>query len=163
MTMRRRRPNHRRVKIHRSYTVEEIARLFGVHKNTVRAWVKAGLETCDQRRPTLILGDVLAEFLKTRRAKNKQSCQPGEIYCVRCRAPRRPALDVAEYQPMTKTVGSLSGICPDCGIMIYRRVSMAKLPLVRGKLEVTFPKGGRSLIESNNPTPDSDFRQGRQS
>jgi hypothetical protein len=32
-----RRPNYRQVKIHRSHTVEEIACLFGIHKNTVRA------------------------------------------------------------------------------------------------------------------------------
>ena len=32
--------NPRRVKIHRSYTVEEVAMLFRVHKNTVRAWLK---------------------------------------------------------------------------------------------------------------------------
>jgi hypothetical protein len=29
--------NPRLVKIHRSYSVEEIARLFGIHKNTRRA------------------------------------------------------------------------------------------------------------------------------
>ena len=32
-----RRPNYRQVKIHRSHAVEEIACLFGIHKNTVRA------------------------------------------------------------------------------------------------------------------------------
>ena len=45
--MRKRHPNPRLVKIHRNYTVEEIATLFGIHKNTVRDWVKAGLT--DQR------------------------------------------------------------------------------------------------------------------
>ena len=38
-----RRLNPRRVKIHRCYTVEEVAKLFGAHKNTVRGWLKAGL------------------------------------------------------------------------------------------------------------------------
>ena len=38
-----RHPNPRLAKIHRSYSVEEIARLFRVHKNTVRAWLRQGL------------------------------------------------------------------------------------------------------------------------
>ena len=94
--MPKRRPNPRLVKIHRSYTVEEIGRIFGLHKNTVREWVKAGLPTCDSKRPMLILGRELAAFLQARRMKNKRPCQPGEIYCVRCRNPKLPAGDMAE-------------------------------------------------------------------
>jgi Helix-turn-helix domain len=135
--MRKGHPNHRLVKIHRNYTVEEIARLFGTHKNTVRAWVKAGLPTCDGKRPTLILGRELATYLQVRRTKNKRPCQPSEIYCVRCRAPKRPAGDMAEYQPITATLGNLIGICTDCEGIIYRRASKAKLPEIRGKLDIT--------------------------
>jgi DNA-binding XRE family transcriptional regulator len=112
--MRKRRPKYRLVKIHRSYTVEEAARLLGAHKNTVRAWVKVGLPTCDSKRPTLILGRELAAYLQARRTKNKRPCKPGEIYCVRCRAPKRPAGGMAEYHPTTATLGNLIGICPDC-------------------------------------------------
>ena len=67
--------------------MEEIARLFPVHRNTVREGVKRGLPTCDDRRPMLILGGELAAILQARRLKNRQTCSPGEIYCVRCRAP----------------------------------------------------------------------------
>src|SRR5260221_11249883 len=51
-----RHPNPRRVKIHRNYSVEDIARLFGIHKNTVRNWLKQGLATIANLRPLLALG-----------------------------------------------------------------------------------------------------------
>ena len=62
-----RRLNPRRVKIHRSYTVDEAAMLFRVHKNTVRTWLKSGLHPIDGRRPILILGRQLVRFLHARR------------------------------------------------------------------------------------------------
>jgi hypothetical protein len=153
--MRKRRPNYRLVKIHRCYTVEEAARLLGTHKNTVRAWVRAGLPTCDSKRPTLILGRDLAACLQARRTKNKRPCQPGEIYCVRCRAPKQPAGDMAEYQPITEQLGNLEGICPDCDLMIYRRASMAKLAEIRGKLDITFAEAQRQVNESEQPSVNS--------
>lgn len=75
--------NQRIARIHRNYTVQEIGALFGVHRNTVREWIKRGLPTTDCERPLLILGRGLAAFLQARRSKNKRPCQPGEIYCVR--------------------------------------------------------------------------------
>ena len=143
----KRHPNHRRVKIHRNYSVEEIASLFGIHKNTVRAWVKAGLPTCDGKRPTLILGPDLAAFIQARRESKKQPCRPGEIYCVRCRAPKVPAGDMAECLPLTEKLGNLRAICPDCYSWMYRRVSMAKLEQVRGKIEITYPQALRRISE----------------
>jgi hypothetical protein len=155
--MRKRRPNHRLVKIHRNYTVEEAARLFGTHKNTVRAWVKAGLPTCDSKRPILILGRDLAAYLQARRTRDKWPCQPGEIYCVRCRAPKQPAGDVADYLPITESLGNLEGICPDCDTMIYRRASKAKLAQVRGKLDLTFVEAEGQVNESNEVTVNRDL------
>jgi hypothetical protein len=90
------RPNHRLVKSHRSYTVEEIARLFAIHKNTVRGWLKTGLRTIDDKRPMLILGNDLIAFLQARRAGKKQRCRPGQMYCVRCRLPKFPAAGMAD-------------------------------------------------------------------
>ncbi len=150
--MRRRHPNHRLVKIHRSYTVEEIARLFDTHKNTVRRWVKYGLATCDGKRPMLILGPDLAAFLQARRTKNKRTCRPGEIYCVRCRAPKSPLGDYADYLPITEKTGNLSAICPDCNSIMYRCVGLAKLEQVRGKLDITFPQALERISESSQPT-----------
>jgi|SRR5208282_429944 hypothetical protein len=156
--MGKRHPNHRLVKIHRSYTVGEIANLFGTHKNTVREWVKAGLPICDDKRPMLILGHDLAAFLQARRASKKQPCRPGEIYCVGCHAPKFPAGEMADYLPVTEKVGNLRGICPDCDSIMHRCVSMAKLGQVRGKLDITFPQALQRVNESNQPTVNSDLR-----
>jgi Helix-turn-helix domain len=156
--MRKRRPNHRLVKIHRSYTVEEVTRLLDVHKNTVRTWIKQGLSTIDDKRPKLILGRDLSVFLKAKRIRNKRPCKPGEMYCVRCRVPRSPALNMAEYQPKTESLGNLFGICPDCGIGMNRNVNPAKLEQIRGQMEITLPEGVQRIIDIEQPTVNSDFR-----
>ncbi len=155
--MSKRHPNPRLVKIHRSYTVEEIATLFGIHKNTVREWVKNGLPTTDDRRPMLILGRELGAFLQAKRIKNKRPCQPGEIYCVRCHSPRKPAASMAEYQPLTDTSGNLVGICPSCELMMYRRVNLASLVQVSAKLDVTYRQALPHINESPQPCVNSDF------
>jgi Helix-turn-helix domain len=154
--MRKRHPNHRLVKIHRSYTVEEIADLFAIHKNTVRRWVKSGLTTSDNKRPMLILGSDLAAFLKARRVKNKRPCKPGEIYCVRCRAPKFPAANMVEYAPVTEKFGNLIAICPDCGTIMNRHVSLAKIGHICGGMDITFPQVLEHLFDSANPTVNSD-------
>lgn len=146
--MRKRHPNPRLAKIHRNYTVEEVAKLFDVHRNSVREWVKRGLPTNDARRPMLILGRDLVAFLQARRAKGKRPCQPGEIYCVRCRTPQAPAGDMAEYQPLTAVLGNLVGICPRCETMMYRRVNLAKLEQVCANLDITMPQALPHIDES---------------
>lgn len=155
----RKRPNHRLVKIHRSYTVEEVAHLLGAHKNTVRTWVKVGLPTCDSRRPTLILGRHLAEFLQVRRRNSKRPCQPDEMYCLRCRTAKRPAGSMADYQPITVSLGNLSGICPDCEGMMYRRTSLGKLTAIGEILSVHFAEVERQVNERDEPILNSDFEQ----
>ena len=158
--MGKRQPNHRLVKIHRSYTVEEIADLFRLHKNTVRHWVKDGLATIDNKRPMLILGHVLEAFLQTRRSKNKQRCKPGELYCVRCRAPKPPAGDMAEYYPITEKFGNLVAICPDCDAIMNRRVSLIKIEQIQEKLEISFSEAVQHIIDRPSPTVNSDLREG---
>jgi len=155
--MKKRHPNHRLVKIHRSYTVEEIAGLFGTHKNTVRHWVKEGLAAIDDKRPMLILGSVLAAFLQARRIKNKQACKPGELYCVRCRAPKSPAGGMAEYVPITEKFGRLRALCPDCESWMNRNVSMDQIEAFCGKIDVSFTEAFRHLRERANPSVNSDF------
>ena len=158
--MGKRLPNPRLAKIHRTYTVEEAARVCSVHRNTVRQWIKSGLPVCDDRRPTLILGRHLRDFLQTKRTKNKCPCQPGEIYCVRCRIPRSPAGGMADYEPSSDTGGALVGICPVCEAMMYRRVSLAKLGQIRGELDITMSQAHSRIGDIPHPFVNSDFKAG---
>lgn len=153
----RRRPNPRLAKIHRTYTVDEAARIFGVHRNTVRLWIKQGLPTTDDRRPTLILGRDLRGFLEARRSKNRRTCKPGEMYCLRCREPRAPAGAMADFERITETLGNLVAICSHCEAVMNRRVNIAKLADVSGEVEVTMTLAARRISESNQPTLNSDF------
>jgi excisionase family DNA binding protein len=99
--------------------VSEVAKLFGVHKHTVSRWITSGLPLIEQRRPYLIHGTDLRAFLAARQPA-KQPLRPGEIYCVRCRSPKRPDGDVADLIPRSATIGDLIGICPACGGTIHR-------------------------------------------
>lgn len=156
--MGKRHPNPRLVKIHRSYTVEEIAKLFGNHKHTVRNWIKDGLATIDDNRPMMIAGHGLVEFINKRRSKNKNPCKPGELYCVKCRAPKLPAANMADYSPVTEKFGNLIAICPDCDSIMNQRVSLAKIETVCENINITFPKALQHIVEITNPTVNSDLR-----
>jgi hypothetical protein len=156
--MANRRHNPCLVKHHRSYTVEEIAYLLAVHKNTVRGWIKAGLPVIDKRRPTLVLGQDLAAFLRTQRTKNKQTCQPGQIYCLRCRAPRCPPGGTADFLVVTNKMGTLKAICPDCHSPMNRHVSLSRLANDRGSLIVTFTQAPSRVSDSGQALVNSDFK-----
>jgi excisionase family DNA binding protein len=152
-----RRPNARLIKIHRSYTVEDAARRLGVHKNTVRGWIRGDLPTIDARRPTLIMGSDLRRFLEAKYKNRKQPCALGELYCVRCRAPKAPAEAKADYIPITSSSGNLRGRCPDCGTLIHRRVAYAKLDGFRAFFDIAMPQALPSIRESNGPSGSCDF------
>jgi hypothetical protein len=155
-----RHPNWRRVKRHHNYSVEDIARLFGLHKNTVRKYVGQGLAPIDDKRPALFLGGALADFLRARRARAKQPCRPGEVYCLACREPKAPAFGEVEYLPVTPATGNLRGICPDCAGLMHRRVNLQRLVLAKGNLTVTVRDAEPRIDDRSNPTVNCDF--GRQ-
>jgi excisionase family DNA binding protein len=157
LTPTRRRPNPRLVKIHRNYSVDEAARVLGTHKNTIRTWLKQGLPTIDQRRPTLIHGVDLSAFVKNRRNRAKRPCPPGHMYCFKCRSPKKPAADMADYLPITATSGNLRALCPDCGTFMHRRAAFAKLNMVGANLDIAFPQAVSRIGGTPYPSLNDDL------
>ena len=134
--MGRHRLDRRKVKIHRSYTIDEAARTIGAAKGTVRRWLDKGLPAIRDRKPILILGADLADYM-ARQARPKRSCPPGACYCIKCRDARQPDGGMAEFVQLTPTNGNLRGLCPACGTMMHRRTSLKQLEQIRAVLDVS--------------------------
>lgn len=126
-------------KIHRSYTVEEVADLFGAHKNTVRNWIKNGLPICDDQRPFLILGSLLKEFLQKQRAVNKHKCNASEMFCFKCKMPRTPELSSVEFKTETTTKGCIIARCPICQCKMNKFFQLAKIDEIKSNLAIKLP------------------------
>lgn len=123
MSSKRRKPKGRRYSIHRikqacSYDAAEISKLLGIHRNTVRHWLKNGLTAIDARRPMLVYGSTLKAFLKERQQARRQKCALGECFCFRCRAPRKPWGNTADLSFRSDKVSNITAFAtsvkPSC-------------------------------------------------
>ncbi len=147
------------VKINRSYTVEEAANVFPVHKNTIRSWIKNGLATCGDQKPLLIHGSDLKEFIQLKRNKNKQKCKPYEMFCFSCKSPKRPAGNMVDYEPMDASKGRLIGICSSCDGIINKYFNLANLDQISDELDITLPKAQKHISERDDLLLNSDFNK----
>lgn len=115
-----RRYDTRLIKTKWSYTVKAIAKLFAIDRNTVRGWVKDGLEPIDENKPIVIHGSVLKEWLDARQAKRKKPCKAGEIYCPKCRVPKRLKLGSFYIEPTNTLKLTAKAQCQDCPTTLTR-------------------------------------------
>jgi hypothetical protein len=143
--------------MHRNYDTHELARLLGIHKNTLRGWTKLGLKPIDAARPALFHGLAIRDFLTERRQKKHQTCRRDEIYCLVCRSPKIPAGKMVDYLPLSPRSGNLRGICPDCGNLIHRCIAVAKLTTILSVFNVAYPQGSPRIEETRDPCLNCDF------
>ena len=156
-----RRVNPRAVKLHRSYSVPELAACFGVHKNTVRLWQRAGLQPLDGGRPLLFQGATVRAFLTNRNASRKRPCPPGTIYCFKCREPRPPALGMVDFHSTQAKSGNIRAICDACETVMHRRASKASLVSILPNCDVQFVQAQPRLKGSPQPSLNCDLKRHR--
>lgn len=156
-----RRVNPNRVKLHRSYSVEELARCLDVHKNTVRQWQANGLEPIDKVRPVLFQGAAVRDFIATRNSSRKRPCPPGTLYCFRCRAPRVPALGMVDFMPLRSGNGNLRALCECCETIMHRRAREADIPKIMPDCIVQFAQGQARLNGLTDASLNCDFKKQR--
>ena len=135
--------NTRLIKRDYAYFISEIADLFRLHPNAIRRWIKAGLITVDERRPLLVHGRDLIDFLNSRKAQRKQKCAADEFYCFRCRRPQRAILNRVEVRIRNETKVNLSATCCACGTRMNRAGSVRKIEEYRQVFMILTPGEGR--------------------
>jgi hypothetical protein len=147
--------NVRRIRRTLSYDYQGVAELFHLHINGIRRWVKAGLPTIDDRRPHRIHGSDLIAFLAKRQGNRKRKCLPDEMYCCRCRAPRRPMLgQVSLERPNSRQI-MIRGRCELCGTRMNRGGAVSRLSEIERLFTVTMAPA--RLDESSSPTVNDHF------
>ena len=122
-----RRVDARRVKLHRSYTLERLADLMGVTVGTVRRWCRSGLPCLTDSRPFLVEGREFKRFHAEKLATKKCKLQPFEVYCLGCKEPRAPQSGLVDYEPMDASRVRIMAICPTCTRTARRIVRRADL------------------------------------
>ena len=154
-----RRVNPNRVKLNLSYSTDELARCLDVHKNTVRHWQRKGLEPIDTNRPILFHGATVRAFLANRNSSRKQPCPPGTFYCFRCRAPRPPAQNMADFVLMVPGSGNLRALCECCETLMHRRTREADIERIMPGCTVQFARGQPSLSGRRAPSLNCHFKR----
>ena len=143
--------NPNKVKINRNYSYEELAAVYGVHKNTVANWVNDGLPCLKDRRPYLILGADAKQYLQERRQAKKQKCKSNEFFCMRCKKPTEAEENYVEYLPLTATKGRLSGFCITCEGVVNKFVAYASLGRYTLIFDLVKPTELGHINDSDNP------------
>jgi len=133
---RKRTYNVRLIKATWAYSVQEIATLFGLHKNAVLRWLKEGLRSIDNRRPYLTRGDELARFLSARQSGRKRKCGTREFYCFKCHALREAYLGIADIIFTSPTRFRVKAICAVCSTSVNKVQGTRNLQKIQDSFHV---------------------------
>jgi hypothetical protein len=128
--------NLRLIKMTWPYTVQEVAAMFGVHKNAVLRWLKEGLQANKDKRPFLIRGDELSRFLSHRKLVRKQRCSWSQCFCFKCRAPREAYLGMVDVWIESSSRFRLKALCEECSTPMNKVQPIANLPRIQKSLHV---------------------------
>lgn len=120
-------PNPMLVKASRTYDVLEAARALNRTPATIRNWIKDGLEVLASRKPYLILGQAIRDYIRSKTAGRKSPLAPDELFCLSCKTGRKPRNMAVDVVFQTQQTLRLSGRCGACGCQSSRIISASKV------------------------------------
>ncbi|WP_299191297.1 helix-turn-helix domain-containing protein [uncultured Erythrobacter sp.] len=138
----------------------ELADLLGVHKHTVRGWLKKGLPAIDGAKPTLILGVEFQAWWGERRKADKRPCQPGQMFCFKCREPKSPALGMVEYAATNAATGNLKALCETCDTLMHQNIRLANVEARMPGIDVQITQASSSISARVHPSLNCDKKTG---
>lgn len=161
---------HNRIRYGYSYDIEEVCQIFadkGLHPQTVRAWIKAGLKTVDSGRPILIYGYDLISFLKKRNDSNKCAIQFDEFYCMHCQC-ARPVYKNRITIEQQRQFLMAKGHCRKCKSRMCKSYSLATYPEIKKTFKVVGASqlydcsvaADKTHLETKEETPLTESCQG---
>lgn len=117
----KRKYDYRRVKSNRPYTLATLAKLFGVHSATVRGWIKKdGLSVAvvGQSHSIILHGAKVKAWMKAREKAKRRPCAPDEMFCTRCKEPRKIAEGSFRIKSGNTQKVTAIGDCIICGLTL---------------------------------------------
>lgn len=127
----------RKIKKHRLYGYDEAGDALGVTPHTVRSWRPLGLEVMAATIPHYILGAELIRYIEDKQAKRSVRMTLDQMYCLRCKAPRKPLWAMVDYISINDTRGRLTGLCEVCEGGLQRFVGKGDLDRLGQIYEIT--------------------------
>lgn len=130
--------NPQKISKHMSYTPEGLANTLEIDKKTCLRWIDEGLPIVPgSKKPILILGSDIKNFIRARNSKKKVKLQRHEFYCLRCKAPRRAKRGTIERAGDTKR-----GLCSVCNGKVVRKIKPYqkeyKIPTIAVQMSTLF-------------------------
>lgn len=153
--------NPRLVRGRRSYSLAEIAKIYGTHVHTVHRWTKEGLPVlCRETKPYLVMGADVRAFLTDSAKKRKQPLGADEFYCARCRKPRKSRPEDRLLKMTGRKLGAfqqviIRGICEICGTKLNRFSSDRGLSNIP-----SFTEAHKGLTGGEDTFVNGDMRKG---
>lgn len=123
----KRKPDLRRIRPTKTYSLPEIAGALNRNIATVQSWLRQGLPTLDNQKPTMVAGSDLKSWLKHKWAVRKQKCLPGELYCFKCRKPRTPLSGSVLITVRNEKTLTIKARCGVCGTRMNQTGSSARI------------------------------------
>ena len=126
--MSKRRYNKNLIKVKRSYTRKEVAKLFNVTEKTCSNWIKQGLKFMkEDGNIMLIMGHDLKDFITKLNESRKVKLKLNEYFCVKCQKATTAKVGSEKDIKTGKTIGKNNrpqvirkAICAKCSRKINR-------------------------------------------